>query len=325
MTDLVERQKQLITETRIRVKELRSASKAKNTKIAIAKYWREKPNREGKPGIYIEFCRHYGLDPLPCRPGQLEDFLVYLMDKGKKINTIRQAKWAIDTRHKLAGFPIPGKNEQIKTLISGITRTLKSQGDAKINRRAAFTIEDIKRIGFADSLAGIRDKALLLIGWAGGFRRSELAGFRVQEIEPTTIGINIEIGQSKGNQEGDSEYVSIVSGMDASNCPVRALYHWLDAAGIKRGPVFRSIKKGDHLQKSITPTAIYIIVRKYAEMAGFNKRAFGGHSLRSGCASYLLDKGVPTHVVQKHMRHKSFDTTQKYNRNVVAKDLVGIY
>jgi integrase len=325
MTDLVERQKQLITETRIRVRELRSASKAKNTKLAIAKFWREKPNREGKPGVYVDFCQQYGLNPLPCPPSQLEDFLVYLMDKGAKINTIKQAKWAIDTRHKLAGFPSPGKNEQIRTLVSGITRTLKKEGEGRINRRAALTIDDIKKIEFNDSLIGIRDKALLLIGWAGGFRRSELAGIKVQEIDPTTVGINIEIGQSKGNQEGDSEFVAIVNGRDENNCPVRALYRWLDAAGIRKGLVFRSIKKGDHLQKSITPTAIYIIVRKYAEVAGYNKRVFGGHSLRSGCASYLLDKGVPAHVVQKHMRHKSFDTTQKYNRNVVAKDLVGIY
>ena len=246
---LVERQKELITDTRIRVRELRSASKAKNTKLAIAKFWRERLNRDGKPGIYIEFCQQYGLNPLPCAPSQLEDFLVYLMDKGAKINTIKQAKWAIDTRHKLAGFPSPGKNEQIRTLVGGITRTLKNEGEGRISRRTAFTIDDIKRIEFENSLIGIRDKALLLIGWAGGFRRSELVGIKVQDIEPTTVGINIEIGQSKGNQEGDSEFVSIVNGRDENNCPVKTLYRWLDAAGIRRGPVFRSIKKGDHLIK----------------------------------------------------------------------------
>lgn len=309
-----------------KIKELRAASKSQNTKQAMLTYWREAPTKNVGKGIYIGFCEEHRLNPLPCPTNQLERFLAYLFENGKKISTIKQAKWAVDARHKLAGHPPPGENIQIKTLIAGMARTRVTQGKSfKVSKRAALTIDDIKRIQFGDLVKGIRDKALLLVGFAGGFRRSELATIQVEDLEQTTKGINVHLAKSKSNQEGEGEIISLVYGRDPDNCPINSLNDWLKESGIEEGFIFRSVKKGGKVGDSITGTAIYLIVRDYAKIAGFNPKLFGGHSLRSGCATFLLDKGVPAYTVQKHMRHKSFNTTQSYNRNVTANDLEGVY
>ena len=134
------------------------------------------------------------------------------------------------------------------------------------------------------------------------------------------------LAHSKSDQEGRGEAVSIVEAeRSAEWCPVESLHRWLHAADITSRAVFRSIRKNGRIGASLSAKSIYLTVKKAARDCGCDPAQFGGHSLRAGCATYLLDRGVPLNVVSQHLRHKRLDTTLKYDRNATAKALRGIY
>lgn len=296
---------------RAAVRKYRAASKAEETKRAMEKNWRG----------FASWCEVAGAAPFPCTPGTLEAYLVHLAELGLKASSIDQARWAINARHKLSGMAAPGDTEQVKVVVAGIKRSIGSRQEQK----AALTIEHIRQVSFPDDLIGRRNKALLLIGFAAGLRRSELAALQVADLEELGDGFRIHIASSKTDQEGRGEWVDVVPSLNAAACPVAALNSWLAAAQISAGALFPSVNRWGKLGRRLSTVSIGKIVKWAAAACGMDPAQFGGHSLRAGCATYLLDRGIPLNIVAKQGRWKKHDTVLKYDRNVTTRALRGVY
>jgi integrase len=153
----------------------------------------------------------------------------------------------------------------------------------------------------------LRDRALLLLGFAGAFRRSELVALDVADIEETETGLLVSIRHSKTDQEGQGVTIAIARGDVA--CPVKALREWLGAAGIEAGPLFRPINKGGRVAEArLTDRSVANIVKAYAARAGFDASTFSGHSLRSGFLTSAAAKGASIFKMMDVSRHRSVDT-----------------
>jgi site-specific recombinase XerD len=168
-----------------------------------------------------------------------------------------------------------------------------------------------------DDLRALRDGALLLIGFAGALRRSELVALNVEDIEHAQDGIFLQIRRSKVDQEGQGDFVSIPNGYKLR--PVAALRAWLDAAGITDGPIFRSIKKGGHpTQERLTDRSVANIIKKRSSAAGLDPKALSGHSLRSGFVTEALTNGADVFRVMDVTRHRQVNTLKIYDRRAKA-------
>ena len=169
----------------------------------------------------------------------------------------------------------------------------------------------------------IRDRALLLIGFAGAFRRSELVALNADDIEETPEGLRVTIRRSKTDQEGHGHVIAIPRGMIA--CPVAALKAWLEAAGITEGAVFLPIAKGGRIRPTrLTDRSVADIVKAHARRAGLDPKQFAGHSLRSGFLTSAAARGASIFKMADQSRHKSMDTLRGYVRDAeIFKDHAG--
>ncbi len=310
-----------------RIRANRSASKADETKRALAKNW----------SLFSRWCATIGANALPAVPETVEAFLVYLADdhpvqdrRGSVVRTgmrpasVMQALWAINLRHAWAGLPQPGQTAIVRTAIAGIRRR-------KVHRpkqQAPLTIEQIAAVPFRDDLKGLRDKALLLMGFAGCLRRSELVALRVEDLEQARFGLRVYLAHSKTDAQGRGAWVDIVRAIRFPHaCPVAALEAWLRAARITSGPLFRRVTRGSHPRAgpSLSAVSVDSIVKQAARELKLDPTQFGGHSLRAGKATYLARANKSPALIAKHGRWKSMDMVLRYVRDETAEGLWGTY
>jgi integrase len=177
-------------------------------------------------------------------------------------------------------------------------------------------------LGTGDGLKAIRDRAILLLGFAGAFRRSELVALDVEDVAECETGLRITIRHSKTDQEGEGATIAIVRGSIA--CPVEALKAWRDAAGITTGPLFRSIRKGGKVGERLSAQSIADCVKKHAEKVGLDPALFAGHSLRAGFLTSAAKRGASIFKMMDQSRHRSVDTLRGYVRDAeIFKDHAG--
>jgi integrase len=189
--------------------------------------------------IFRAWCAERHVSVLPASPESVAAFLAHEAEHRIKPSTIGRRVAAIRYAHKLAELPLPTDAEGVKATMRGIRRTL---GSARIRKAPAVAAAMLGMVaGAPDNLAGLRDRALLLLGFAGAFRRSELVALDVNDIEETEAGLRVTIRYSKTDQDGQGVTIAIARGDVA--CPVKALRGWLDGAGIDAGPLFRPINK----------------------------------------------------------------------------------
>ena len=310
-----------------RIRANRSASKSPETKRALAKNWNS----------FEAWCKANAVPALPAHPRAVEEYLVYLADdrslfnrrghtigKGLKPASVLQALWAINQVHRLAGAPEPGNDPMVRTAMAGIRRRKAHRQ----KQQAPLTIDDISQLRFPPTLKGLRDKALLLIGFAGCLRRSEIVALQAEHIEPTAHGIRIYITQSKTDAMGKGAWVDIVRARHhLDNCPVTALQTWLSKAGIVRGPIFQAIRRNAACPSGSALSAVVVdhLVKSAAAELGLDPTLYGGHSLRAGRATYLARQNKPPTLVAKHGRWQSLDMVLRYYRDEVAEGLAGAY
>ena len=164
-----------------------------------------------------------------------------------------------------------------------------------------------------DTLAGKRDRALLALGFAGVFRRSELCGLQVEDLVEVPDGLRVRIRQSKTDQEGQGHEIAIPRGYRLR--PVEAVQTWLAAAEISAGPVFRPVLKGDRLQpEQLQPHAAARLIKRYARRVGLDAAGYSGHSLRSGYVTSCVEANAPLLKIVEQTRHKSLDMVRTYSR-----------
>jgi len=218
--------------------------------------------------------------------------------------------------HRVAGLEPPTNSEAIKAVLAGIRRSL---GVAPVRKAPATAeaLEAMLAVTPADSLRGIRDRALLLLGFAGALRRSELVALDVIDLESDVEGVRVIIRRSKTDQEGAGDFVPIPNGTKLK--PVAALLAWLEAASITEGPVFRPITRGGSVRpQRLTDCSVAEIVKARALAAGFDSRVFSGHSLRAGFVTSALAAGADILRVMDQTRHREVRTLETYDRRAKA-------
>lgn len=270
--------------------------------------------------LFRAWCAGRGVSPLPAAAASVAAFLAAEADKGSRPSTIGRRCAAIKFAHKLAGHAAPTDDERVKATVRGIRRTLGTAARKKTPAVAEMIIS--MALGTGNGLKGLRDRALLLLGFAGAFRRSELVALDVADIEETESGLRITIRHSKTDQEGAGAVVAIVRGAIA--CPVEALKAWRNAVDITTGPVFRSIRKGGKVGARLSAQSVADIVKAHAENVGLDPALFAGHSLRAGFLTSAAKRGASIFKMMDQSRHRSVETLRGYVRDAeIFKDHAG--
>jgi site-specific recombinase XerD len=281
------------------------AEKAEATRLAYRTDFR----------LFADWCAGAGRTPLPAVPETVAAFLAHEADRGTKPATIARRLAAIRYAHLLANHEPPTTSEAVRAVLRGIRRT---HGTAP-SQKAAATSERITAMlaHTGPGIIGVRDRALILLGFACALRRAEIAALRVADLADATGGLLITIRRSKSDQEAQGQTVPLPHGHRLK--PVEAVEDWLARAGIDDGPLFRRITPGGRvLGDGLQPEAIAAIVKKLAQRAGFDPAFFAGHSLRSGFVTSAVEGGVSTLRVAEITRHRSLDTVATYVRRLDA-------
>lgn len=280
------------------------AGMAAGTRRSYGSSWRQ----------FTSWCASACVEPLPA---EARHIALYLTARAPHlaVATLARHLAAIRAAHMSAGLQPPA-HPDLNRVWAGIKRT---HGRPARKKRALVT-EDLRRAiaKLPATRTGIRDKALILVGFAGALRRAELAALTLDgpdagEVRAVFVskGLEIHLDRSKGDQLGQGAIVAIPFGRRL--CPVAALQAWLVAAKITAGPVFRAIDRhGNVAAAAITDKTVANVVKAAAEGAGLDPALFAGHSLRSGLITSANDKGAAPAELQAHARHKKFDTTAGY-------------
>jgi len=229
------------------------------------------------------------------------------------VATLARRLVAIGQAHLVRGFPNPTTTDLVRRTMRGIRRTY----GVPQRRAAALTIEDVLLITslLGNALVDLRDCALLLAGFAGALRRSELVAIHYHSLRWTVHGLVITIHRSKSDQEGRGREVIVPYGR-TSTCPVKALRDWLLVSGITAGPVFRSMHKGGRVgAKRLSPNAVAEIVKRRAKAAGLDSARYSGHSLRAGFVTSAAAMGMPTWRIKAQTGHTTDAMVSRYIRS----------
>jgi site-specific recombinase XerD len=228
---------------------------------------------------FQRFCQRNWLDSLPAAPATVAAYISACADGGKlKAGSIQRRVSAIAAFHQVHGDMSPTSSAEVKLTLAGVRRTL---GVAQQGKAPALTADIAAMVArLPTKLIGVRDRALLLIGFAGAFRRSELVALNANDIEFREDGLKVTIRKSKTDQEGAGQVIGIAHG--SKLCPVSAVKAWLTAAQIAAGPIFRHVDRHGHILDRMSPEAVAIVVKRYAAAAGLDPAKYAGHSLRAG-------------------------------------------
>jgi site-specific recombinase XerD len=260
------------------------------------------------------WCLQQGACPLPASPTEVANYLSSLADNGRKPSTIGRALAAISAAHRVAGFPSPRADEHVRQVMKGIRRAL---GVAP-SRKAPLMIQDVRRIldVLSDCTKGLRDRAVLVLGFACACRRAELVSLDVADLKLTALGLEVTLRTSKTDQERQGASIGVPFGADRSTCPVRAVQAWLKAAHITEGPVFRPVDRHGHISaRRLSAKAVASLIKKSARLIGLNPDQYGGHSLRAGFITSAMMLGKSEATVMKQSRHKSVSVFRSYIRH----------
>jgi site-specific recombinase XerD len=281
-----------------------AAARAENTLRAYRSDWL----------AFDRWAAARGLASLPASPSTVALYLTELADQGRKVATIGRALVAISQAHKLAGQPSPRSGAEVQEVMKGIRRRL---GVAP-SQKAPVLVDALRTMlaELPDTLVGARDRALLCLGFAGAFRRSELVGLDVADLAFTSEGLTVTLRRSKTDQTGEGRKVGIPYGGTPVTCPVRAVKAWLEIAGIAEGPIFRAVTRwGSVGAERLTDRAVALVVKRQAEAAGLDAARFAGHSLRAGLATSAAKAGKSERAIMAQTGHRSVTMVRRYIRD----------
>jgi site-specific recombinase XerD len=262
---------------------------------------------------FAVWCRAHGLDLLPASPETVAAYLADLASR-RKVATVQRRLASISQQHVAACYETPTRSATVRLIMQGIRRT---HAPAQVVRKVQPAVTSIicKLVNaLGDSLIDRRDRALILIGFAGAFRRSELAQLCLADITETVDGLRMILRQSKTDQEGAGLVKGIPRGHDPKTCPVLAWRDWIAAAGIESGQAFRSVDRYGHVGASLSGRAIADMIKSRVKAVGLDPWQFSGHSLRSGLITAAAKAGVPERMIMKQSGHKHLPTLRGYIR-----------
>lgn len=276
---------------------------AANTRKAYHNDWR----------AFAAWCDEHGLQALPAAPEVVACYLTACAMRGLKMTTIRRHLAAINAIHHEQGMESPTRSTVVKGVLHGMQRTLGMPPQPV----DALLTEDISRMvaSLPATPQGIRDAAILLLGFAGAFRRSELVALNVTDVQLREEGALLLIQRSKTDQVGEGRWIGIPYGDHPLTCPVSALQRWLAVSGLTDGAIFRGLNRHGHLASArLSTRAVAEIVKRTAEAAGLDPTRYSGHSLRSGHCTTACRAGVPERIIMLQTGHRSERMLRRYLR-----------
>lgn len=296
-------------------------ARSESTHVAYRRDWRH----------FEAYCLKESLASFPTTP---EILAVYVSNgcRGLKSSTVDRRIAAIRFVHRNKGVVLDTRHPILSDARKGIRRTVTRQRKKLAPMTVDRMQEAVKTLG--SDLPGLRDRALLLIGFAGAFRRDEVCRLSVEQLQflppiekvksrPDAERLVITLGETKTDKEGEGHGVPIEPESDPNMCPVKALREWLSMAKIMDGPVFRGIDRWGNLdRRAIAPTYLWKLVNRVALSLGWGKvrygaqgyASFGAHSLRSGFITSAVLAGVPERQAGLHARQFDPRTTAGYVR-----------
>lgn len=309
--------------------EFSKAATSKNTRRTYAAGWKS----------FIGWCRAHGTDHIAA-PEKEALIAFYASDSvskkdgdgGIKVSSLNCYVAAICAHYQAIGIVINIKHPAVATVLKGIRKSLPKRPIRKEPILTEDLLPMIQAIQVekngAQHLIGIRDRAILLLGFAGAFRRSELVALTMADLSFKRDGVIALVRQSKTDQEGEGHEKMIAYGANPLTCAVRALKDWLDAAGITDGPVFRNVNRHGQIAKNpLAGNAVARIIKRNDHIA--DKTKYGGHSLRAGFVTSGVERGVAPDLLMAQTGHKHVDTLNMYVRRgksfaKTASALVGL-
>ncbi|NML67947.1 tyrosine-type recombinase/integrase [Hymenobacter sp. RP-2-7] len=257
---------------------------------------------------FTTWCQVNQLDSLPAPVEALAGFLTELADAGKKVATIQRHAAAIAKAHELAGLDSPTADKKIKVLLKGIAREKKT----RIKQAAAFTLATFKRTIKSIDVStptGLRNRALLLLGFTGAFRRSELEALNIEHLTFDEEGLVVSLDHSKTNQLGQAEEKAIFYSPDPALCPIRSLQAWLRVLDRTEGCVFVSLRKNQQVTtRRMTTKYINLITQQYLGSG------YTAHSLRASFVTVSKLNGADDSKVMNQTKHKTSAMIRRYTR-----------
>jgi site-specific recombinase XerD len=285
------------------VREFIRASKAENTLRGYQSDWR----------AFCGWCSGQHLCPLPATP---ETVAAFIADCASSLKTgsIQRRLNAIAEAHKATGLESPTHSPIVRNTMKGIRRM---NGTAPAQKAAALTDDIRAMVDVTDAgLIGVRDRTLILLGFAGAFRRSELVGLTGDDCVFSGDGLTVTLRRSKTDQAGEGRKIGIPYGSNPETCPVRTLQAWMEHAAISDGLLFRSINRHGCLQHGgLSGGDVARVVKKLAERAGLDAGKYAGHSLRAGHATSAAIAGASERSIMNQTGHRSVQMVRRYIRD----------
>jgi site-specific recombinase XerD len=285
------------------VREYIRASKAENTLRGYQSDWR----------AFCVWCEGHCITALPATPETVAAYIAQCADH-LKVGSIQRRLNAIAEAHKATGLESPTATGMVRNTLKGIRRTF---GTAQTRKAAVLTDEIRTMVEVAgDGTIGERDRALILLGFAGAFRRSELVGLDVEDCTFGRDGLTVTLRRSKTDQDGAGRRIGIPYGSNPATCPVRTLQAWMEHAGVTTGPLFRSLNRHGQVQPGrLSGIDVARVVKKLAQRAGLDAAKYAGHSLRAGHATSAAIAGASERSIMNQTGHRSVQMVRRYIRD----------
>ncbi len=261
---------------------------------------------------FCDWCEYHEVSSFPALPETIVNYINDLADNAKA-NTVARRISALTENFDAAGLTEnPCRFPIVKSALRGIKRMKGTIQHGKM----PILFDDIKEMLTlleGNTLQQARDKAILLIGFYGAMRRSEIANLEVNDLQFTRLGLLITLRKSKTDQFDRGQMIAIPLVPDETVCAVRALKHWLKLSGITTGPVFRGFTKILMIRKTkISDKTIALIVKHYVSLMGMDPKEYGAHSLRHGFATSAAQHHVEERQIMRQPRHKSQTIVRRY-------------
>ncbi|MGA8146776.1 MAG: site-specific integrase [Gallionellaceae bacterium] len=248
---------------------------------------------------------------IPCAPDEVAQYLAAHAGQ-LSVATLSRRLVSIGKAHTSQNLPSPTKSDLVKAVLRGIRRT---HGSAQRQVAPAIKEDVLAMVNNLAGIKGVRDRALLLVGFAGAFRRSELVALTVEDLEFPKQGLLVNLTRSKTDQEGQGRKVAIPFARGAV-CAVHALQAWLEESGITTGLIFRGITRhGQISEEGLTSQSVALVIKERAQAAGLDASKYSGHSLRAGLVTSAAQMGVSSWKIRQQTGHKSDAMLARYIRD----------
>ena len=260
------------------------------------------------------FCAKHGLNSLPSDPKIVSIYLTHL-SKTSKVSTLRRRLVSISMIHKLKGHYLDTKHPIIIENLMGIKR---KKGSIQKGKKPLLinTLKDIINVideENVDEIKKFRDKAIILVGFGGGFRRNEIVSIDYEDLEFVKEGVKITVKKSKTDQFGEGMIKGLPYFDNQIYCPVVNLEKWISLSRINKGPIFRRFNKGSLLTDNrLTDQSVVLLIKGYLKKAGIQSENFAGHSLRSGFATVAAQSGADERSIMTMTGHKTTQMVRRY-------------